>query len=221
MSILSTRSLFVLGLGLIAAPLSGGAWAQNQVQLDIIVPAGNLAAVQSPSIVGKNLLADPTTRELLRNGFPTKIRYKVELWRETGLFNNIEGSTEWEVLVQYDPAAQVYRAVRRNGRQLEDFGGYATLTSAEEPLSRPYRIPLRPRASGGRYYYNVFLDISTLDVSDLDELQRWLRGEFQPAVRGKTNPASALKNGIGTIISRLLGGERRHYEQRSESFTAG
>jgi hypothetical protein len=221
LSILSTRSLFVLGLGLIAAPLSGAAWAQNQVQLDIIVPAGTFAAVQSPSIVGKNLLADPTTRELLRNGFPTKIHYKVELWREKGLFNDIEGSTEWEVLVQYDPAAQVYRAVRRNGRQLEDFGGYATLTSAEEPLSRPYRIPLRPRASGGRYYYNVFLDISTLDVSDLDELQRWLRGEFQPAVHGKTNPASALKNGIGTLLSRLLGGERRHYEQRSETFTAG
>ena len=219
MSILSTRSLVALAFALTAAPIRS-VWAQNQVQLDIIVPAGTFAATQSPSIVGKNLLADPTTRELLRNGFPTKIHYKVELWRE-GLFNNIEGATEWEVLVQYDPAAQVYRAVRRNGRQLEDFGGYATLTSAEEPLSRPYRVPLRPRSAGGRYYYNVSLDISTLDVSDLDELQRWLRGEFQPAVRGKTNPASALKNGIGTLISRLLGGERRHYEQRSETFTAG
>lgn len=128
---------------------------------------------------------------------------------------------EWEVLVQYDPATQVYRAVRRNGKQLEDFGGFASLTSAEEPLSRPYRVPLRPKAQGGRYYYNLFLDITTLDVSDLDELQRWLRGEFQPAVHGKTNPASALKNGIGTLVARLLGGERRHYEQRSETFTAG
>jgi len=191
------------------------------VQLDIIVPAGTFAATQSPSIVGKNLLADPTTRELLRNGFPTRIHYKVELWRENGLFNGIEGSTEWDVLVQYFPATQMYRAVRRNGNSLEDFGGFATLTSAEEPLSRPYRVSLRPRAQGGRYYYNVFLDISTLDVSDLDELQRWLHGEFQPAVRGKTNPASALKNGIGTIIARLLGGERRHYEQRSETFTSG
>jgi hypothetical protein len=219
---LSTRSAVVLGFVL----LTGGTWrrtaaAQSPVQLDVIVPAGNLAAAQTPSIVGKNLLADPTTRELLRNGFPTKLHYKVELWREKGWFNDIEGATEWEVLVQYDPAAQVYRAVRRNGKQLEDFGGFATLTSAEEPLSRPYRVPLRPRAQGGRYYYNVFLDITTLDVSDLDELQRWLRGEFQPAVRGKTNPASALKNGIGTLLSRLLGGERRHYEQRSETFTAG
>lgn len=219
---MSTRSLLLLTAALtIGGPLAGPLLAQTQVQLDVIVPAGTLAATQAPSVVGKNLLADPTTRELLRNGFPTKLHYKLELWREGGLFNDVESSTEWDVLVQYDPAAQVYRAVRRNGKQLEDFGGFATLTSAEEPLTRPYRVPLRPRAQGSRYYYNVFLDITTLDVSDLDELQRWLRGELQPAVHGKTNPASALKNGIGTLLSRLLGGERRHYEQRSESFTAG
>jgi hypothetical protein len=219
---LPSRALFVLGLTLIAAtPLSRRAEAQSRVQLDVIVPAGTLTATQAPSVVGKNLLADPTTRELLRNGFPTKLHFKLELWKEKGFFNAVEGSTEWEVLVQYDPAAQVYRADRRNGKQLEDFGSFATLTSAEEPLTRPYRVPLRPRSQGGRYYYNVFLDVTTLDVSDLDELQRWLRGEFQPAVRGKTNPASALKNGIGTLLSRLLGGERRHYEQRSETFTAG
>jgi hypothetical protein len=191
------------------------------VQLDIIVPGGTFAATEAPSVVSKNLLADPKTRELLRNGFATKLHYKVELWRESGFLNDLEGSTEWEVLVQYDPAAQLYRAIRRNGKQLEDFGGFATLTSAEESLARPYRVGLRPRARGRRYYYNVVLDIATLDVSDLDELQRWLRGEFQPAVRGKTSPASALRNGIVTVVTRLLGGERRHYEQRSEAFTAG
>lgn len=218
---MSTRSLLLLVAALTVGGLDGQLLAQTQVQLDVIVPAGTLAATQAPSVVGKNLLADPTTRELLRNGFPTKLHYKLELWREGRPFNDVENSIEWDVLVQYDPAAQVYRAVRRNGRQLEDFGGFATLTSAEEPLTRPYRVPLRPRSQGGRYYYNVFLDITTLDVTDLDELQRWLRGELQPAVHGKTNPASALKNGIGTLLSRLLGGERRHYEQRSESFTAG
>jgi len=219
---LPTRSLLALAVALtVGGPFGGRLLAQTRVQLDVIVPAGTLTATQAPIVVGKNLLADPTTRELLRNGFPTKLHFKLELWREGGLFNNVESSTEWDVLVQYDPAAQVYRAVRRNGKQLEDFGGFATLTTAEEPLTRPYRVPLRPRSQGGRYYYNVFLDITTLDVSDLDELQRWLRGELQPAVHGKTNPASALKNGIGTLLSRLLGGERRHYEQRSESFTAG
>jgi len=212
---------FLLCLGLVA-PLRGVAWAQNGgVTLDIIVPGGTLAATEAPSIVAKNLLSDPKTRELLRNGFPTRLHYKVELWRESGLFNDVEGAREWEVLVQYDPTSNMYRAIRQDGKQLEDFGGFATLTSAEEPLNRPYRVQLRPKYRGRRYYYNVTLDIATLEVSDLDELQRWLRGEFQPAVRGKTNPASALKSGIGTLVTRLLGGERRHYEQRSEKFSAG
>jgi hypothetical protein len=205
----------------LGAPFATPVEAQSSVQLDIIIPGGSLVATEAPSVVSKNLLADPKTRELLRNGFPTKLHYRVELWREARWFNEIEGSTEWEVLVQYDPAAKLYRAVRQNGRQLEDFGGFQTLASAEEPLNRPYRVPLPPRNRGGRYYYNVTLDVTTLDVSDLDELQRWLRGEFQPVVRGRGNPASALRNGIGTLFSRLLGGERRHYEQRSEKFTAG
>src|SRR5262245_38652680 len=88
LSILPTRSRAVLVIALIAGPLLGTARAQSPVQLDIIVPAGSFSAMQSPSIVGKNLLTDPTTRELLRNGFPTRIHYKVELWREKGLFND-------------------------------------------------------------------------------------------------------------------------------------
>ena len=209
---------------LVALPVSLVAPAHGQgrgVQLDVIVPGGTLALTEAPSVVSRNLLADAKTRELLRNGFPTKLHYKVELWREGRWVNEIEGSNEWEVLVQYDPASNVYRAVRQNGKQLEDFGGFATLTSAEEPLNRPYRVALRPRNRGGRYYYNVTLDVTTLDVSDLDELQRWLRGEFQPVVRGRGNPANAIKSGVGTLLSRMLGGERRHYEQRSEKFTAG
>ena len=218
-----SRTLLLLSILLGVAPLAATpAHAQSLgVQLDVIVPGGSLAATETPSIVSKNLLADPKTRELLRNGFPAKLHYKVELWREARWVNELEGATEWEVLVQYDPATKLYRAVRQNGKQLEDFGGFTTLTSAEEPLNRPYRVGLRPRHRGRQYYYNITLDVSTLDVSDLDELQRWLRGEFQPAVRGQGNPASAIKNGVGTLLSRMLGGERRHYEQRSEKFTAG
>jgi hypothetical protein len=71
-----------------------------------------------------------------------------------------------------------------------------------------------------RYYYNVVLDVETLSVSDLDELQRWLSGELQPAVRGKRAPLSALRRGFGTLLSRVLGGEKRHYEARSGTFRA-
>jgi len=71
---LSTRSFVVVGFFLLVSGVPrAAATAQSPVQLDIIVPAGTLAATQTPSIVGKNLLADPTTREVLRQGFLMKI----------------------------------------------------------------------------------------------------------------------------------------------------
>ena len=191
-----------------------------RLQLDLVVPGGTLSATEGPSIVGANLLSDAQTRELLRNGFPARLHYRAELWRESGWFDDRESVSEWDVLVSYDPASQLYRVVRQHGNQLEDFGGFASLTSAEEQIDRPYRVALRPRHRGRKYYYNLVLDIETLSVSDLDELQRWLHGELQPAVRGKTNPANAITSGIGALVSRILGGERRHFERRSETFTA-
>jgi len=60
-----------------------------------------------------------------------------------------------------------------------------------------------------------------ISMSDLDELERWLRGELRPAVRGKRNPGTALGRGISTLATRLLGGEKRRYEQRTETFRVG
>jgi hypothetical protein len=81
-------------------------------------------------------------------------------------------------------------------------------------------VSLPPRRAGTRYYYNVVVDIEALRVSDLDELERWLKGELRPAVRGKRAPLSALQRGFGTLLSRVLGGETRHYEARSATFRA-
>jgi hypothetical protein len=61
----------------------------------------------------------------------------------------------------------------------------------------------------------VQAELQTLDVSDLDELERWLRGEASPAVRGKRNPGTAITRGVRSLASRLLGGEVRRLEARS------
>jgi hypothetical protein len=57
--------------------------------------------------------------------------------------------------------------------------------------------------------------VGALEVSDLDELERWLKGEANPAVRGKRSPASALTRGLRTLASRILGGEVRRLEART------
>jgi hypothetical protein len=55
-------------------------------------------------------------------------------------------------------------------------------------------------------------------VSDLDEVERWLRGELRPAVRGQRNPGTAVTRGVRTVVAKLLGAEKRHYEERSGKF---
>ncbi len=204
------RFVWTLAALLWAAPLLA---QRDRVQLDISVdPAAALQ--EGPIIVTSNLLADSKTRELLRT-FPARIHYRVELWRKGGWFDEPSGRTEWDVLVQYDPTLQIYNVIRTLGDQmLENFGGFATLTAAEAQFSRPFRAPLHPSRSG-RYYYNLIVDVQTLSESDLGALQEWLRG---PSAPGKSNPLTALRSGLGTLLTRVLGGDKRHYETRSEVF---
>ncbi|HTK48866.1 MAG TPA: hypothetical protein VL328_12900 [Gemmatimonadaceae bacterium] len=204
---LARHALLALVLALLSlgsAPLG----AQRRVQLTVTVPTATAPGL----VVATGLFADPEMRELVRSGFPASLRFRLELWRSGGLFNDLVGTHEWELIVQYDPSGQRYRVVRRLGGRLEDLGSFATLATAQAMLERPLRITLLPDRAGRRYYYNFVLDISALSVSDMDQLERWLRG-----VRGGT-AAGALGSGVRTLMLRMLGGENRHYDRRSAQF---
>lgn len=202
----------------LALPLSAPLAAQR-VQIDVAAPStSSAAAVQDlPTISTANLLADSKTLTLLNSGFPTEIRYRLELWRKGRLwFDDLDGKIEWEVLVQFDPTSHAYNSVRRMGTQLhEDFGAFPTAAAAEAPLGEPFRVPLRP-TSPGEYYYNLVVDVRTLTESDLDALQQWLNG---PGAPGKSNPITSVRSGLGVMLSRVLGGDKRKYEARSGQFT--
>ncbi len=98
------------------------------------------------------MLGDGKMRELLRNGFPAALHFRLELWQAGGVFDEIESTTQWDVLVHYDAYNQLYRVVRRQGSAIEDFGGFATLEAAEAVIER-YPVALPPRRAGTRYYY--------------------------------------------------------------------
>jgi len=205
---------------IVAVPAS----AQRGPQLEVSVLAAN-SPPAGASIRASRLLNDRQTRELLLNGFPAALRFRLELWRAGRLFDDLESTTQWEVLVRYDPYSQQYAVVRLQGlkesgsrKETEILGGLPTLEAAEAIVDEPFPVALKPIRLAAEYYYNIALDIETLSVSDLDELQRWLNGEFQPAVRGKRAPLSALRQGFGTLLSRVLGGAKHHYEARSGKF---
>lgn len=205
------RLSFGLAALLWAAPVAA---QRDRVQLNVEVVAGSPAS--GASVATENLLGDAKTQELLRNGFPARIHYRLELWRKGGWSNDRAGTAEWDVLVAYDPTTALYNVVRRtaDNRLHENFGGFTTLATAESQFGRPFRIGLAPDRTG-KYYYNLVIDIQTLTVSDLDALEQWLRGPSAPT---HSNPLKAIRAGVGTLLSRLLGGDKRHYEQRSGVF---
>ena len=197
----------LLGLLLAALPLA----AQRRPALEVTPPAIGGAGA---TVNATNLFAEPSIRDLVRSGFPASLHFRLELWRAGGLFDDLEGRVDWDLIVQYDPSAQRYRVARRQRGQHEDLGSFATLATAQAVLEHPSRTSLNPERDGVRYYYTIAMDIEALSVSDLDQLERWLRG----AKSGTA--ASAVGNGLRTLMLRMLGGERRHYTARSTVFVA-
>jgi hypothetical protein len=197
-------------LALLTAPLA----AQNErPRLDIVL--GAMPGQDGPSVQTANLVTDPHTRDLLVNGaFPERMHFKLELWRKGGFFgDDLDGRSEWDVLVSYDPTRQMFNVVRRLENQFEDFGGFSSIAAADGQLARPFRVPLHPSQSG-HYYYNLTVEVRTLTETDLAALQQFLRGTPQAT----SKPLSWLGRSIGRLMSRVLGGDIRRYAQQSEVF---
>jgi hypothetical protein len=206
---------FLFLSSLVGAPLH----AQRRPRVEMELSARGLVPAEGPRVRGVGLLADPQLRDLLHNGFPTRIHFRVELWSADGWFNDIKGSTEWDLILRYDALDRSYRLYRIVGEKAALVGDYDQMGDAEAAVEQVYQAPLVPRDARGRFYYNAAVDVETLSLTDLDELERWLRGDLRPAVREPRTLGTALTRGVRTLFVRLLGGDRRHYEKRSPTFS--
>jgi hypothetical protein len=198
---------------LLAVPL-----AAQKPQVFIDLPATAQRATDPPSVRSQRLVTDGSTVSLLHNGFPARLHYRIERWSTGGWFDDIAAEAEWDVVVRYDALSkvfQVYRAVRRKTTSL---GTFASIEEVEAALDAPFAAPVAPPKKGQRTYYSLSLDIEALSLTELDEVERWLRGELKPAVRGQKNPGTAVGRGVRTVMVRLLGGEKRKYEAKSGTF---
>jgi hypothetical protein len=187
-------------------------------QLQIVLPDRAELATEPPAIRSVSLLSDQAMRNLLVNGFPARLHYRVERWTTGGWFDDIKAAAEWDVVVKYDALGKQYHVFRAVANRAVELGRYPTLAEAEEMVNTAFRAPISPAKRGQRTYYNLVLDIETLSLTELDEVEQWLRGEVKPAVRGKKNPGTAVSRGVRTLFVRLLGGEKRRYEARSGTF---
>ncbi|MBX9928107.1 MAG: hypothetical protein K2X99_04265 [Gemmatimonadaceae bacterium] len=200
--------------------LAVAASAQARPSVEIALPPAAQARTLGPSVRARAVLRDARTQELLEAGFPARLHFRVELWSEGGWVNDLEGSAEWDVVLRYLPFEKLWEVVQVvNGRPLS-LGRFARFDDAERASERPVRAEVRPVRARRAMYYQAVLTVESLSVSDLDELDRWLRGELLPAVRLQRNPGTALSRGVRQLTARLLGGDRREYAVRSERFGA-
>jgi hypothetical protein len=190
----------------------------QKVSLEVGLPAQPTLAEEPPSVSSAGLLADDAMRDLLANGFPARLHYRLERWASGRWFDDLKAAFEWDVILKYDVLGKKYQVVRVVNKKAESLGEYAAVADAEGAAEAPYKVAIGLPKKGERGYYNLLLDVETLSLTDLDEVQRWLRGELKPAVSGKKNPGTALGRGVRTLVVRLLGGEKRHYEARTGTF---
>jgi len=213
MSTVRAATAVATGILLWASPL-----AAQKVRLEVLPAAENSWEDEPPLVSSSGLLADASMRDLLANGFPARLHYRLERWEAGRWFDDLKAAFEWDVIIKYDVLGNKYQVARVVNGKAQSLGEFPAVTDAENAAEAPYKTSISLPRKGHRGYYNLLLDVETLSLSDLDEVERWLRGELKPAVSGKKNPGTALGRGVRTLVVRLLGGEKRHYEARAGTF---
>lgn len=204
----------LLGLAIASAspalrPAGGEPVPPQEARLGI---SANPSAGYRPVLRASAVLADRALEEAVRSGLPLRLQTRVELWRD-GFFDELVGDAEWTTVVTYDPLAQNFQ-VRSRGQPTVQA---ATYEAARNAVEVAYTLTLRPRESG-RYYYTASLEIETLALSDLEELENWLKGELRPAVQGEGSVPEAVGTGVKRLFIRVLALPARRHEARSEEF---
>lgn len=159
-------------------------------------------------------LGDTELQNAVQSGLPLRIRFRTEMW-EDGLIDDLLGAEQWTTVLTFDPLAEHYVVTTRAaGGTSKSFADYQ---SARAAIEGAYMVSMRPTEKG-RFYYTGVVTIETLSLSDLAELERWLKGELQPAVSGDRSIPGALGEGAKRLFMRVLSLPERRFEGRSNRF---
>lgn len=182
------------------------------------VPAGPALTVTRDGSVARvqafGLLDDGKFVELMRSGFPLRLHFRLELWKDrSGWFDRYITGVDWDAVARDDPLAEEFVLIRTGGTVTR----YNTTEDLAQALAVPYRVTLET-SGGGRFYLVARLDVTTLNDTDLEELTRWLRGDVTPAVSGRENLGQALAHGAQRALVRIAGLPTLTLDARSDEF---
>lgn len=190
------------------------AHAQNTPRIVITPPT--LTSPASVQVLA--VLADKKFDELMRNGWPVHVHVTAEMWQTGRVFDEVAARAEWDLIVRFDTFDSNYEVARITPDSIIPLGAFKKLAEARAASELAYAPPLGIPPRGRESYVSVRADVETINMSDLEQLQRWLNGEARPAVQGKKNPGTAIVRGLRSLVTRLLGGEVRHLDGRTRTF---
>lgn len=162
-----------------------------------------------------DLLDDGGLRRAIHQGLPLRISVQAELWQDR-FFDSQRGEAEWRASVVYDPVARNYGVEAQGSPRVT----VVSLDEAAGILRQRFDLPLIP-VQEGSFYYLVEVEMETLSLSDLEELQRWLRGDLAPAVGGDEDVGGAVGSGVRRLFVRALGLPARRIRLRTPTFEVG
>ena len=205
-------------VALLAVCVWSASAAAQSAHVDLVLPPKAQLATEPPAVQTIGVLSAGRTAELIRNGFPARLHYKLERWAAGTFVNDVKATSEWEFIIQYDPLAKAYKLIRATSQKAVVLGQYADLKDVDAKLAEPYEPAISLPKPGEKSYYVLSLNVAAMSLGDLDEVQRWLRGELRPAVQGHRNPGTAVSSGLRTLVVRILGGERIVYQASTGVF---
>ncbi len=214
---LPVRLLLLAALALPAAPPLA-AQGTDAVRLSVtLVPDASRKSGLLPEARVTGLLEDERWTSALLSGLPLRLHYRLELWRSrSSWFDAAVRSIDWDVVVRREPLLDQYSVttVLLGRTRLQRYPDLASLGTA---LGVAYRIAVRANDKG-EYYYVANLSVSTLSDSDLDEMDRVMRGEAGAATDDNGNVGDAVGRTARRMLLRVAGLPIMRVEGRSESF---
>jgi hypothetical protein len=183
------------------------------------LPATPFLGTDAPAVITSNLLAHDDQENLIKRGFPARLRFSAELWPAAGFGSRSLASASWDVIVAYDPLDRVYRVARITPQEgIHSLGSFASFAEVRGLLSLPYqpgiRAPVTAAPGPGRFYYSVTLEVERITENDLAEMRSWLGTAIGP----ERNAGGAIFSFFGSLITRLIGAEKKRHEARSAVF---
>jgi len=191
---------------------------QARISLEVALDADSTpSGSRDPVLRARDLTSDDRWSSMLRSGFPVRMHFRVELWRDRDVwFDALVRQVEWDIVVRREPLLDQYTVNTITPASVGE-RRYATLGALTNALEYAYRITIGPTQSGD-YYYAGVLGLATLSDTDLEELDRFLRGDLGSAATGGENLGDAVSRGAKRLLLRLAGLPSLRLEARSERF---